>query len=234
MNTSQFYTENSLDAWQQVLGPKMHYHLGSTSNENIFDQAIRNLYSYIPQNSKILDCGCGWGAVGNILQIELDAEVTGITNSKQQHEYITSFPTHLIDIHDFIPTQEYDIALFVESFCHFHQPQLVLHNLRSNTNKIIIKDYIWHENWYNDVWHMHFRTPDSYAQLIQDAGYTITSMEQDKTTEVFQSSLYWYNNILALPAEEIRGQIEALLLLTGAVINNYDNDFVQMITIVAE
>lgn len=234
MNTSQFYTENSLDAWQQVLGPKMHYHLGSKSDVNIFDQAIRNLYSYIPQHSKILDCGCGWGAVGNLLQIELNATVTGITNSEQQHEYITSFPTHLIDIHDFMPEQQYDIALFIESFCHFNQPELVLNNLRPHTNKIIIKDYIWHEDWYNDIWHMQFRTPDSYAKLIQDAGYTITTIEQDKTIEVFKSSLYWYNNILQLPASEIRGQIEALFLLTGAVINNYDNDFVQMITIVAE
>jgi hypothetical protein len=232
---AQFYSENPLHVWQHVLASKMHYHLGSQSNDNIFDQAIRNLYPHISQNSKILDCGCGWGGPGNLLQTELNAIVTGITNSKQQHEYITSFPTYLTDIHKFIPEQQYDIALFIESFCHFHQPQSILSNLRSHTNKIIIKDYIWDSDWYNEAWHMYFRTPDSYSKLIHKSGYTITSIQQDTSTEVYNSSLFWYNNILSLPPSEVYGQIQSLLELTTAVLQSgVDGQFVEMITIVAE
>ena len=234
-SVAKFYSENPLHVWQQVLGSNMHYHLGAKSNENIFDQAIRNLYPHIPQNSKILDCGCGWGGPGNLLQTELNANVTGITNSKQQHEYITSFPTHLTDIHKFIPTEHYDIALFIESFCHFHQPQLILSNLRPYTDKIIIKDYVWYNDWYNEDWYMYFRSPDSYSRLIHKSGYTVTSMEEDISAEVYNSSLYWYNNILSLPSSEIRGQIQTLLELTNQVLEAGPNgNFVKIFTIVAE
>lgn len=231
MNTSQFYTENSLEDWKQVLGSKMHYHLGSQSNDDIFDQAIRNLYKHIPQNANILDCGCGWGGVANLLQQELNATVTGVTNSLQQYHY-TAFPTHHTDIHDFIPTEHYDVALFIESFCHFAQPNIVLNNIKSHTNKIIIKDYLWNTDWYNSVWQMYFRTQSSYEKLITDCGYTITDIYTDTTTDVYNSCLFWYNNIQTLPPESITGQIETLKILSQGVLEYGPN--IQMLVIVAQ
>jgi hypothetical protein len=231
MNTSQFYTENTLKDWQHVLGPKMHYHLGSQSNDDIFDQAIRNLYTYIPQNSSILDCGCGWGGPANLLQHELNATITGITNSPQQHEY-TSFDTHLIDIHDFIPSQNYDIALFIESLCHFKQPDIVLRNLKYSIPKIIIKDYVWYDDWYNPQWQMFFRSKQSYHNLLSYCGYDSISIHDDTTVEVYNSSLFWYNKLIQLP--HITGQLQSLYLLTQDVIDSGpDSDFVKMVTIIA-
>ena len=62
-NNGTFYTDNPLSVWQSVLGPSMHYHVGG-------NQAVRNLYPYIDNNSKILDIGCGWGGPARLLTNE--------------------------------------------------------------------------------------------------------------------------------------------------------------------
>ena len=228
----RFYTENPLKSWQQVLGPKMHYHVGSYSSHDIFDQTIRNLYPHIPNNSSILDMGCGWGGPASLLENEKHCHVHGVTHSKQQFNHNDQI-TFLSDAHTFIPQQDYDIAIFIESLTHFTTPSQVLHNIRPHINKIIIKDYLWDEDWYNDTWHMHFRTFDSFKQLVSEE-YNITTIEEDTQADIYNSCLFWYNNIIKLPTSQVTNQIQNLFELSVSVINaGPQHDFCKLITIVA-
>jgi 2-polyprenyl-3-methyl-5-hydroxy-6-metoxy-1,4-benzoquinol methylase len=232
-SVAQFYTENPLHVWQQVLGPKLHYHVGSHSDTDIFDQAIRNLYPYIDDNSLILDVGCGWGGPATLLENEKSCLVHGVTNSAQQYDHNIQL-TFLADAHEFIPQQKYDTAIFIESLSHFHDANKILKQLKQYTNKIIIKDYLWYEDWYNADWKMYLRTKQSYIDLISQY-YTITHIEQDNTIDIYNSCVYWYNNIITLPQQEIYGQIKELYDLTSDVLQVGPNsNFVKMILVVAE
>ena len=230
---AQFYSENSLNVWQQILGPKMHYHAGSYSTNNIFDQAIRNLYPYIDDNSSILDVGCGWGGPATLLENEKSCLVHGFTNSSQQYNH-NSQTTFLADIHSFIPQQKYNTAIFIESLSHFNDANKVLKQLRPYTDKIIIKDYLWYEDWFNSDWKMYLRTKQSYIDLISQY-YNITHIEQDNTVDIYNSCVYWYNNLTTLPQHEIHGQIKELYDLTTDVLQVGPNsNFVKLALIVAE
>jgi len=222
-SVADFYSNNPLDVWQQVLGPSMHYHVGG-------DRAVRDLYPHIPNNSTILDIGCGWGGPATLLTNEKHCILHGVTNSEQQHIFYP-YDSTLADANTFIPTQHYDITLFIESFCHL-TPQ-VLNNIRAHTNKIIIRDYIWEHEWYNPVWQMHMRPQQSYHSLLDQ--YTITHQEITNNQDIYNSSLHWYNNINKLDPSLITHQVESLLHLTEEVVySGPDADFIKLITIVAE
>jgi hypothetical protein len=224
-SVADFYSNNPLHVWQQVLGPSMHYHIGG-------DSAIRNLYSFIDDNSTILDVGCGWGGPAMLLTNEKRCILHGITNSKQQHVFYP-YDSTLADANTFIPSQQYDTAIFLESFCHMESQ--VLTHIRPYVNKVIIKDYLWHTDWYNAPWQMHMRSQQTYHNILKQAGYQITYSEIDNTADVYNSSLYWYNNICKLPEDCITNQIETLYNLTSEVVYYGPNaDFVKLITIVAE
>ena len=228
----RFYTENPLKSWQQVLGPKMHYHHGSYSDDDIFDQTIRNLYPYIPNNSSILDMGCGWGGPATLLENEKHCHVHGVTNSLQQQQHNDQI-TFLSDVHDFIPQQDYDIAIFIESLTHFTNPSQVLANIRPYTNKIIIKDHIYYQDFYNPVWQMHFRPIDSFKHLIQQH-YNIQIIEEDKQIDVYNSYLFWYNNISKLNPNQITNQIKTLYQFSKKIIQRGPEiDKIKVVTIVA-
>jgi cyclopropane fatty-acyl-phospholipid synthase-like methyltransferase len=117
-NIDNFYSYNSINSWIKFLGNKLHYHFGIFTDPNVdpFDKAVFELFKYIPANSKVLDCGCGWGGPGKLLKEKLNCYVTGITISKTQSEFIKDFPVIHADLNFFKPHNYYDVALFIESF----------------------------------------------------------------------------------------------------------------------
>ena len=218
-----FYTDNPLEVWQTVLGPSMHYHVGG-------DQAVRDLYPYIDNNSNILDIGCGWGGPARLLSTEKQCECHGVTNSKQQYNHYP-YTVSLADANTYTPDDNYDTTIFIESLCHL-TPQ-ILTNIRPHTNKLIIKDYLSPFNWYNKQWEMYMRDESTYKSILSD--YTITHLEITKSKDVYNSSLYWYNNILSLNPNQITHQIETLQHLTGQVVDQGPTgETIKLITIVAE
>ena len=231
--TQSYYTETPLTTWKKVLGPKMHYHFGSYSDTNIFDQTVRNLYPFIPNNSSILDIGCGWGGPAMLLENEKACFVHGVTNS-EQHYLHNAQTTFLHDANTFTPQQDYDIAIFIESLTHFTSPSQVFHNIKPYINKIVIKDFVSANDYYNDDWHMHFRSFQSFTDLISPF-YRITHMKIDLETDVYNSAKFWYNNINKLQPHEYTPHIQNLKDLSSVILSSPpDANLVKLITIVAE
>lgn len=216
----KFYSENDIEDWKIVLGEDLHYHLGSKSDGDIFEQSIRNLYNYIPQGSKILDCGCGWGGPANLLIEERKCEITGVTISRSQAGYITKFPVILEDLLKFVPTEKYDVALFVESLTHIQNPAIVLKNIHDYVDKIVIKDYTWEHRFYNPVWGMQFYPKNEFIQILENSGYTVDSCEEDDQVDIFKTCSLWYENIQKLDPIKITGHLRALELLSISVLNH--------------
>ena len=218
-----FYTDNPLEVWQTVLGPSMHYHVGG-------DQAVRDLYPYINNNDSILDIGCGLGGPARLLTNEKQCECHGVTNSEQQYNHYP-YTVSLADANTYTPDDNYDTTIFIESLCHL-TPQ-ILTAVRPYTNKLIIKDYLSPFNWYNKQWEMYMRTQQEYKSILSP--YNITHLEITQSEDIYNSSLYWYNNILSLNPNQITHQIESLLHLTGQVVDQGPSgETIKLITIVAE
>jgi metal-responsive CopG/Arc/MetJ family transcriptional regulator len=218
MDIDKFYSGNLPEIWEKILGPKFHYHVGSKSDNDIFDQSVKNLFSLIPKQSSVLDCGCGWGGPGKMLIEELNCNVTGITISSEQAKFISEFFVYCEDLEEYIPNKFYDIALFIESFCHLNHPQKTLSNLHDHVGKIIIKDYLWNYEWYNEKWGMYMRPGSSYINLLKKCSYEIVSCKIDDTTDIIGSCQYWFDNLKKIDKKFIVGQVKTLYELCAAVL----------------
>lgn len=221
----EFYSENDIESWKMVVGEDLHYHLGSRSEGDIFEQTIRNLYQYIPDNSKILDCGCGWGGPAKMLMKEKNCSITGVTISKSQAEYITEFPVILDDLQIFVPTERYDVALFVESLTHVRNPKKVLKNIHDHVDKVVIKDYTWDHRFYNPVWGMQFYPRDEFIHMLEISGYKVDFCEPDTDIDIVKTCSLWYNNLQKLDPIKITGHLRALELLSISVLNHLGSKY---------
>lgn len=214
LNLEKFYSENSTDTWKKVLGDSMHYHSALSNDEGYhpMEYAIMEMYKHIPKSSKILDCGCGWGAPARQLKRDLGCNVTGVTISKSQYDYIKDFPVILSDLHDVKLEEKYDIALFVESYCHLENPVEVLKKIRPFVNKIIIRDYLnLQGNFvkYDTRWKMTIPNKAKYLQDLKRSGFEMTSFDM-REHNYQPESVIWLNNIMTLNEKEITGQIKLL------------------------
>ena len=159
MNIPEFYSE-SIDIWKKILGKDLHYHIGWGEGD-IFYNAIECLYQFIGENKKVLDCGCGWGSPANIIHIEKQCEVTCITNSTDQVEFINKYHKHLNvlkkDLNKFKPHKKYDTGIFIESFSHIDDKNtdILLKNLSEKVNSLLFmvhvsrKDPFYLQEWEN-------------------------------------------------------------------------------------
>lgn len=174
MNLDNFYSSTSPEQAREIFGEKAHFHWAVPSEtNNPFDQAVIDLFPYIKPNSKILDCGCGWGGPGNLIRQQLGCDVTGVTISKGQADYTNQFfPTDHADLHEYVPTEHYDLALFFESYFHLKDAVKVLKNL-SNVDAILIKDYTFPINRPLPIWDGTVRSENTYRQELGSAGFVV-------------------------------------------------------------
>lgn len=83
--------DNAMFAW--MLGPTMNYSCGYWRDAKNLDEAqlakmeliCRKLY--LKPGQKVLDIGCGWGALGSYMKKHHGVDVTGISVSREQIEY---------------------------------------------------------------------------------------------------------------------------------------------------
>ena len=210
MDLNSYYSDDPR-LWEIVLGPKMHYHFLSpnTTDNDPFDQVIIDLFPYIPKNSTVLDCGCGWGGTGNLLIKERNCSVTGVTISRAQAEYIKNFKTICSDLHDFIPTEHYDVALFVESYTHLNEPERVLSNIKSNINSVVIADLTYKNYGISKNWNIHQRTNEMYIKELEASGFKIKEfIEMPFSSE--KSLDFYFKNLIKLNPKDITGHFKQL------------------------
>jgi cyclopropane-fatty-acyl-phospholipid synthase len=78
-------------AW---LDPSMSYSSGIFTNGDDLESAMRTKYERIAARAgiqpgdRVLEIGCGWGAMAEYAARELDCTVTAVTISREQHDYV--------------------------------------------------------------------------------------------------------------------------------------------------
>lgn len=219
-----YYSFNDIEVWKTVLGEKMHYHYAVKSKENDpFDQAVIDLFKFIKPGSKILDCGCGWGGPANLIKEKLNCDVTGVTISKSQSEYIKNFPVFHEDLNHFIPSKKYDIAIFIESFTHIINSASMLKHYYNNVDSILIKDFVSDELIDLPLWNMLTRTKTIFVNELEQAGYIVKDYREIQN--FMQPALdIWMKNLAKLDQSLIVGHIKQLLDLCHKYRNHrYDS-----------
>ena len=176
-----------------VFGEKAHFHWGTASQSaDPFDQAVIDILPYIKEGAKVLDCGCGWGGPGRMLQEQLNCDVTGVTISKVQADYANQFfPTHHADLHNFKPDQHYDVAIFFESYFHLEHGDQVLKNLQNNVDQIIIKDFTVDvdEGREYPLFQGKFRSKNQFFSEIESAGFTVKEFNNPLIENYYETTL---------------------------------------------
>ena len=220
MSLKEFYDNTSPVIWKKVIGEDLHYHLG-WGEGNILYNAIEYLYQFIDRDSIVLDCGCGWGGPAKVIQRDLNCDITGVTISKVQYDYIKSnipIKVEHIDLHNYHPTDRFDICLFIESFCHLSNPGKVLYNISEATDKIILREYHLKTNQYPksyvNRWFMNIYRKEELISLMEQFNFKLVYQEEHYDYALEPTLDLWYNNINKLSKKEKTYHINILELST--------------------
>ena len=228
MEVDEFYDDTLPEIWKKVIGNDLHYHVGWGDGDILYN-AVKHLYQFIDKKSSVLDCGCGWGGTGKVLKRDMDCEVTGVTISQVQSDYISDnnlFPVVLSDLHDYIPNKVYDVCLFVESFCHLKSPPKVLSNISNSTDKIILREYHMksneHPKKYVDNWLMNIYHIDEICSFFGELDFKLTYEEEHYYYSLEPTVEYWLQNLDKLDSIEKTKHIQLLELSARYLKQNKD------------
>ena len=228
MEVDEFYDDTLPEIWKKVIGNDLHYHVGWGDGDILYN-AVKHLYQFIDKKSSVLDCGCGWGGTGKVLKRDMDCEVTGVTISQVQSDYISDnnlFPVVLSDLQNYTPDKIYDVCLFVESFCHLKSPQKVLSNISESTNKIILREYHMksneHPKKYVDNWLMNIYHIDEICSFFGELDFKLTYEEEHYDYSLEPTVEYWLQNLEKLDSIEKTKHIQLLELSARYLKQNKD------------
>ena len=228
MEVDEFYDDTLPEIWKKVIGNDLHYHVGWGEGDILYN-AVKHLYQFIDKKSSVLDCGCGWGGTGKVLKRDIDCEVTGVTISQVQSDYISDnnlFPVVLSDLHDYTTDNIYDVCLFVESFCHLKSPQKVLSNISNVTDKIILREYHMksneHPKKYVDNWLMNIYHTDEICSFFGELDFKLTYQEEHYDYSLEPTVEFWLQNLDKLDSIEKTKHIQLLELSARYLKQNKD------------
>ena len=228
-SVNKFYDDTSPEIWKKVIGDDLHYHVG-WGDGDIFYNSIEYLYKFIPEKSTILDCGCGWGGTGKVIQKDLECETTGVTISKTQFDYIKKnniFDVFHNDLHKFKPNKQYDICLFIESFCHLENPIRVIDNLSRFSDKIILREYHLknsiHHKKYSDAWMMNMYSKNVIVSMFNDYGYNLTYQDEHYDYGLEPTLDLWLKNLKNVDKKDKTPHIRTLEISAKYLKKNMTN-----------
>lgn len=205
-NSKKFYEETPLEIWKNVLGKETHmnYAFGESiiNNRNIFENV-----------STVLDVGCGWGgSLHCIKSISPNAHITGLTESKQQADYIgNEFNVILANANEYTTNSKYEIVTFIQSIT--HMKDVAFSNLAKTTDRIFINDFVIinkNEFYLNENWVMKIRTIDNWKNMFHENGFEIKSFNILPLQEYKKNSAFWLDNIVKHNYSNITWQISVL------------------------
>tara|TARA_R100000773_G_C4213648_1_gene112659 strand:- start:179 stop:940 length:762 start_codon:yes stop_codon:yes gene_type:complete len=228
-SVNKFYDDTSPEVWKKVIGEDLHYHIG-WGDGDIFYNSIKYLYKFIPKKSTVLDCGCGWGGTGKVIKRDLECKTTGVTISKTQFDYIKNnnlFDVFHNDLHEFIPNKQYDICLFIESFCHLENPLKVISNLSNSTNKIILREYHLkssiHHKKYSDAWMMNMYGKNIIISMFNDYGFNLTYEDEHYDYGLEPTLDLWLSNLKNIDKKDKTPHIRTLEISAKYLKKNLKN-----------
>jgi len=202
MNTSlEFYESNTAEEWHKLLAPaNYHYHNGYIGErQNIFENPIYDyIFPLITNGVKVLDCGCGWGSVAKLLASEKQCDVTCVTNSSNQIDFISRHHKELktikADLNQFEPQDNYDVGLFIESFSHINKSntESLLKNLSKKINNLLFIIHLGRiHDFYFEEWCMYFDMLKSFEKKLNNQGYKIGFLHDFGNNSLIPSYSYW-------------------------------------------
>jgi cyclopropane fatty-acyl-phospholipid synthase-like methyltransferase len=151
-NLNQFYSENEISHWQQLLGKPMFYSFGDFSNTKepleAFKNNTRNFFPYITEGAKILDLGCGWGGPAQLLKAEKQVDYTGVTISQSQYHYCQKqlgLHVQLGNIETLNFDETYDVVFMMESLEHIQDIKALFTKLRPLAKTLLIQTNALHD-----------------------------------------------------------------------------------------
>ena len=229
-SVNKFYDDTSPEVWKKIIGKDLHYHVGWGEGD-IFYNSVEYLYQFIDKNSKILDCGCGWGGPAKALLQDLNCDITGVTISKVQYDYIQqNVPIDSIhaDLHNYHPTDTFDICLFIESFCHLSNPGKVLYNISECSNKIILREYHlknsrYPHKKYSDAWMMYMYRKEELISIFEQFDFKLIFEEEHYDYALKPTLDYWLGNLSKLSKEEKTPHIRTLEISAKYLKKNLTN-----------
>ena len=132
----------------------------------------------------------------------------------------------LADLHNYNPKENYDTALFVESYCHLSSPEKVLSNISRVSNRIIIREYHLKTDQYPtsyvDRWFMNIHHKDVIIKKLRDLDYDLVHQAEHYDYALEPTLDLWYNNIKKLSKEDKTKHIKTLEASTRFLKRNKD------------
>jgi hypothetical protein len=199
-----FYSAESRQEWQQIIGADLHYHfgyfLGSEDLETGLKQTVRNFYPYIPRSSRVLDIGCGWGGPAKMLVEECGCSVEGITIGTEQAKYCQSIGLNVRcqDIERDEVNENYDVLFLLEFLSHIREKADLLSRLRLLAPRLILSVNCVADNYWGERItfgkSMEFCTVSELIHHVESAGWKIKWM-QDRRFYSLRTFPLWKQNL---------------------------------------
>lgn len=188
LDLDEFYSSCSIEELKFILGDDLFFHFGDFRRTTDFDTAMRqvvlNHYPNIPRNSRVLDCGCGWGTSAAMLTRDLGCTVLGLTISTSQRAYCRSrgIAAHRTDLDAETIEGRYDVALVIECMEHLRDKLRFLKMARNACDRLLLTVSCTNSPGSADVvlprWSMLLSTREGLMELLGAAGWRVLALDE--------------------------------------------------------
>ena len=186
LDAKRIYDDVPIEVWQKVL------------NENM-DYSFNLDWVFLPQFADyktVLDVGCGWGSNIRTLRNMYGTNVTGLTHSEQQAEYLKDEDVILANANEFKTNKKYDCITYIQSITHMRDTSVT--NLANATDNFFITDYIVTDRFtpkFNPQWAMKIRTEKEYRDMFKSIDFEIDYFNILPYEAYHKKARLWLNNI---------------------------------------
>ncbi len=184
--------------------------------EGYYDNIRVEMLKYLPEDSKrVLDVGCGNGALAEVIKEQTGAEVWGIEYmdgeaqlAKEKLDKVFSGPCE--DYLDELPDNYFDAIYFNDVLEHLVDPYMVLGKIKHklSADGVVIssipnvryhgtflrvltqKDWRYDDHGVMDKTHLRFFTGKSIHRMYEEEGYTVISHEGINQSKSLKPYLY--------------------------------------------